>query len=83
MGKNRMDRRDFLNQLGLTGLAFGLGAAGCGQGSEQARSGSETRALARSEPDCAAPSRQPRKRTRAGTGSARPMVHRTERTVSR
>jgi len=51
MGKNRIPRRDFLNQLGLTGLAFGLGATGCGQDSEQARSGSDNRALARSEPE--------------------------------
>jgi len=50
MGKNRMDRRDFLNRLGLAGLTFGLGAGGCGQDRQQAQAGSESRALARSEP---------------------------------
>lgn len=44
MGKDRMDRRDFLNRLGLTGLALGLGATGCGEGREQAQAGSGAKA---------------------------------------
>ena len=50
MGKDQMDRRDFLNRLGLTGLALGLSATGCGEGREQAQAGSETKALTGSGP---------------------------------